>query len=580
MSSLLLSGSALGATLSIQPYNGAKFVPGQKFDIRVEAEGVKDFRDATVTLDGQPVAGWTTSKSKENSMEWTLRDQHIGEGSHTLAVTYNDGSGQVIKQATWTASPVNKVPRAKNVILFIGDGMAWTTLHAADMVAHPYNPANGMRTGTLSILDNPSAVGMVTTSSYDSSLADSANTASSIATGQKIQVNALNVYPDNTADTLDNPRVETITEIIRRSTGKRIGVLTDVFGTDATPAAYLAHTRRRGDYQAIADQYFNGSVKPDVLMTGGSRDFIPASTPGSRRKDETNWIERSQQMGYQFVSNRTELLNANGDKLFGLFHHNNTPSYLDRVQYREANAEEFKSYPDLPYLWDTTRKAVETLEKGDDGFFLMVESGNIDKFEHPLDWERAIWNVLELDKAVAWAKDYAKTHPDTLVLVTADHAHSLSVYGTYDATQGPGKREAVGIYEKAGFPTYGDRVDENGIPMVRTDRTLAVGFVATPDYCERYMSGPVYMDPTISNGKTGAETAYVPNPETCKDGFVRAGTLPVSDSQGVHSADPIPLLAFGPGSEYFRGLMDQTDIFFALNRAMALDATKGEDTSK
>ena len=129
MSSLLLSGSALGATLSIQPYNGAKFVPGQKFDIRVEAEGVKDFRDATVTLDGQPVAGWTTSKSKENSMEWTLRDQHIGEGSHTLAVTYNDGSGQVIKQATWTASPVNKVPRAKNVILFIGDGMAWTTLH-------------------------------------------------------------------------------------------------------------------------------------------------------------------------------------------------------------------------------------------------------------------------------------------------------------------------------------------------------------------------------------------------------------------------------------------------------------------
>lgn len=572
---LFLCASASAAKLQVYPYNGASFIPGQRFDIRIEAEEVKGFKDAKVTLDGRELSGFATTNSKDTSMEWTLRGQSLNAGQHTLRVEYSDENGPASKVVSWSVVATPSHARAKNVILFIGDGLGWNTMNAAQLIAHPYNPANGMPTGKLAMMSGLSSMASVTTSSYDSALADSANTASSIATGQKILVNALNVYPDNTADTLDNPRVEPISSMLKRSMGKSIGIVSSAFGTDATPAAFAAYTRRRGDYQAIADQYFKGEVQPEVLLIGGSRDFIPSTTPGSRRKDNTDWLTDSQKLGYQLVTTRTELNAATGDKLFGVFNIDNIPSYLDRAQYKST--EMLGDFTDMPYLWDTTKKAVETLEKNPNGFFLMIEPGMIDKYEHPLDWQRAVWDVLEMDKAVAWAKEYAKTHPDTLVLVTADHSHSLSVYGGYDATQGPGKRSAVGVYDKAGFPTYGDQRDANGLPLPETKRTYAVGFAATPDYCETYLGRKVYLDPTVSNGKTGAEAAYVPNPKICEEGAVqRVGNLDPGSAQGVHTADPMPLFAFGAGAHHFFGTMDQTDIFFSIARAMGLDATKNK----
>ncbi|OLV15679.1 Alkaline phosphatase [Deinococcus marmoris] len=573
MTALLFSGAASAATFQVYPYNGAKLLAGQKFDLRIEAEGVKGFKDAAVTLDGQVVSGLTRTTTKADSVEWTLRGQSLNTGTHELVVNFTDDNGPATKSVRWYATPP-VTGKAKNVILFIGDGMGWNTVEAAQLIAHPYNPGSGLPTGKLEMMSGLSGMASITTSSFDSALADSANTASSIATGQKVLVNALNVYPDNTEDTLDNPRIETITEILRRTTGKSIGIVSDAFGTDATPAAFSAHTRRRGDYSAIADQYFQGGVKPDVLLIGGSRDFIPSTAPGSRRKDTTDWITGSQKLGYGFVSSRTELLAANSDKLFGLFNIDNIPSYLDRAQYK--GEETVKNFPDMPYLWDSTRKAIETLDKNPNGFFLMVESGMIDKYEHPLDWQRGVWNVMELDRAVAYAKEYAKTHPDTLVLVTADHAHSISTYGGYDATQGPGKREAVGVYQDAGFPTYAQK-DANGIPTPDSPRTYAVGFAALPDYCETYLGRKVFQDPTVSNGKTGAEAGYVPNPKVCAEGSVlRTGNLPPSANQGVHTADPVPLFAFGAGAENFFGTMDQTDIFFSISRALGVDATKNK----
>jgi alkaline phosphatase len=168
---------------------------------------------------------------------------------------------------------------------------------------------------------------------------------------------------------------------------------------------------------------------------------------------------------------------------------------------------------------------------------------------------------------VAWAKNYAAQNPDTLVIVTADHAHSLSVYGGYDySKQG---REGVGVYDAAKFPTYGDKKDANGFPLPDTARGIAVGFAATPDYCETYRWREVYKDPTISDGKGG----YVANPEVCKEpgAFLRTGNLDPASAQGVHTADPIPLFAFGAGSQLFNGLIDQTEIFFRMAQALGLN---------
>jgi len=357
--------------------------------------------------------------------------------------------------------------------------------------------------------------------------------------------------------------------MLRGFAGATVGGGPTTFGTDATPAALVAHTRRRSDYQAIADQYFGRGgfgIPLDVMLFGGSRDFIPKSAPGSRRKDDTDWIAEAQKLGYTFVSTRSELLAAKPQgKLFGLFHIDNFPSYLDRAVWKRP--EMLGSFTDLPYLWEMTQKAVETLSQNPNGFFLMVEGGMVDKFQHPLDWQRALWDVLELDRAVAWAKQYAAAHPDTLVVVTADHSHSLSVYGSYDySKQG---REGVRVYQEAKFPTYGDKVDANGLPLPETARGIAVGFAATPDYCETYRGREVYKDPNISDGKGG----YVANPEVCKEpgAFLRTGNLDPGSAQGVHTADPMPLFAFGAGARLFNGLMDQTEIFFRMAQALGLN---------
>lgn len=565
LSGLTLSSAASAAAVQVYPYSGAHVLAGQKFDLRVEVSGVTAGQEATVTLDGQPVAGLVKTSTAADTVEYTLRGTALSAGSHTLAV-----SGPATGQATWTADAPNPTAQARKVILFIGDGMSWNTVRAAELIAKGYNPANGLPNGKLEMETGLSGLASITTSSYDSFLVDSANTASSIATGQKIQVNALNVYGDNTKDTLDNPRIETIAEILKRTRGMGIGLVSTAFGTDATPAAFAAHTRARGDYAAIADQYFQGVARPDVMLFGGSNDFIPQTSPGSRRKDATNWIDDAQKQGFTFVSTRSELLSANTSKLFGLFNLSNFNAYVDRVQYQDPAT--LGSFTDQPYLWDMTQKAIETLDKNPNGYFLMVEAGMIDKFEHPLDWQRGVWDVLELDKTVALAKQYQATHPDTLVLVTADHAHSISTFAGYDNAKGPGNRDAVLTYQDAKFTTYLDKLDVNGIPMVNATRGLAVGFAGVPDYCETFTARPVFKDPTVSDGGTG----YAPNPSICSEpgAYFRTGNLPRNTNQGVHSADPMPLFAFGPGAQNFMGVMDQTEIFFALSKVLGVDATK------
>ncbi len=570
---VVVAAAAIGAPsasdINIYPYDGAVLLAGQRVDLRVEVSKLETLGEYEITLNGRKLDGLVQSSQGAGQAEWTLRNVTARAGQNTLEVRVRDAKGEVKKSAVWTGVSAPKpLKPAKNVILFIADGMSWNTLHGASVIAKGYNPANGMPKGLLEMQTNPGGMASITTSSYDSYIVDSANSASSIASGQKVQVNALNVYPDNSADTLDNPRVEIITEILKRTRGAGVGIVSNVFGTDATPAAFATHTRRRGDYSAIADQYFRGNVKPDVLLLGGSEDFIPQSAAGSRRKDSTDWITESQKLGYSFVSNRTELLKQSAPaKLFGLFNLDNMPSYLDRAVWKRPAA--LGGFTDMPYLWDMTQKAVESLQKQDKGFFLMVEAGMVDKYLHPLDWTRAMFDVLEMDKAVKYAKDWAATRDDTLVVVTADHGHSLSVYGGYDNSKGPGNRESIGVYEKAGFPNYSDQRDANGIPLPSAARTLAVGFGAFPDYCETFSSREDFKVPTVSDGQGG----YKPNPAVCSEpgAYQRIGNLPKDQSQGVHSADPVPLYAWGPGSNLFKGTMDQTEIFFMMARAMGLN---------
>ena len=172
-----------------------------------------------------------------------------------------------------------------------------------------------------------------------------------------------------------------------------------------------------------------------------------------------------------------------------------------------------------------TRAALDVLSRNPDGFVLMVEAGLIDKFSHELDWERAVWDTIMLSNAVQVARDFAARRNDTLILVTADHAHGLSVVGTVDdALPGP-PRERVRTYAAAGLPDY-PPPDRDGYPA-RPDagRRLAVFFSDFPDM---YVSHEPSLDgprrPTIA---APDRNGYLANPrEKSPRSVLVEGNLP------------------------------------------------------
>ena len=280
-------------------------------------------------------------------------------------------------------------------------------------------------------------------------MTDSANSASAYNTGHKSAVNAMGVYASRAADTLAHPRVETLAEIAKRRLGMAVGIVTNTEIQDATPAAVFAHTRRRADYVPITDQML--AAQPDVILGGGSASFLPQSVAGSRRRDERDMIAAFREQGYAFADTAAALSVAADPatrKLLGLFTLGNMDGALDRFYLRKGNVERFPNQPDLT---EQVQAALRVLERNPNGFFLMVESGMIDKFNHPLDWERAAYDTILLDNTLKVVLGWAGDRNDTLVIVVPDHTHGISIVGTVrDEVETEQMRDKVGVYADAG----------------------------------------------------------------------------------------------------------------------------------
>jgi len=480
-------------------------------------------------------------------------------GKYTVEATAGDRKASVVWEVFDTGAP-----KAKNVILFVGDGMSVAHRTAARILSK--GMVEGRYGGELAMDDMPH-MALVSTAGTDSVVTDSANSASSYTTGHKSCVNALGVYCARNKDTLAHPKVETISEVVKRLRGMSVGVVTNTEIEDATPASMVSHTRRRSDYNDIVKMFFD--VQPDVIMGGGSPNFLAKSTPGSKRPDEDDYIKKFETAGYKFVSTKTELANAKtAGKVLGLFNTGNVDGALDRFFLKKGGVPKF---PDQPDLTDQIGAALEILSKNDKGFVLMVESGRIDKYSHSLDWERAIFDTIMLDNAVKVAKDFAAARNDTLVVVVPDHAHPVALVGTYDDNR-PGQqlRDKLGMYEEAGFPNY-PAPNADGYPdKVDVSRRLAFMFGAFPDYCD---TGHPYLEGENVPAVAGAtKDTYVANEKNCDvpGAARRTGNLPFKAPQGVHAGDDVILTAMGPGAELFRGRIDNTRVFRFMATALGL----------
>ncbi|CAH2600540.1 Alkaline phosphatase [Rhodovastum atsumiense] len=554
---------------TIYPLNRAEILSGAKFDFKVEFPGAPAQNEVKVTINGRDPAAvfgkpasFVQREDGQDYSAYVIRDVKLTGATHYKVEASAGGSSASVG---WDVFDTKRPRAAKNVILFIGDGLSVAHRTAARMLSKGI--AEGRYGGELAIDDMPH-MALVSTSGTDSIVTDSANAMSAYTTGHKSCVNALGVYCARNKNTLEHPKVETLGEIARRK-GLAVGVVTNTEIEDATPAGMVAHTRRRADYNDIVRMFWE--VKPEVIMGGGSPNWLAKSTPGSKRTDETDYIGLFEKAGWKFASTQTEMKDAaqgGATKLLGLFNTGNIDGALDRFFLKKGTVARFQDQPDLT---DQVRAALDILQKNQKGFVLMVESGRIDKYSHSLDAERAIYDTIMLDNAVKLAKDWAAAHGnDTMIVVVGDHGHPVSVIGTYDDARGETPREKLGTYAEAGYPNY-PPANAQGYPeKVDVSRRLGFVFGSYPDFC---FNARPYLDgenvPAVAGSKPGT---YVANEKYCTaPGAVRiTGNLPVDANSGVHAADDVVLTATGPGSEQFRGRIDNTRVFRTIATALTL----------
>jgi alkaline phosphatase len=664
-------------SLRLAPVNGATMAAGARFDIRVEATGRAGSeapRGLRITLDGIDITGKNllapgvdgergrggtgtpdgyqperdrAAAAPAHTTNFLQRDVTLTAGRHTLTATTADGA---TASASWDvfAWPQTgaATPRVKNVILLLGDGMGLAARTAARALARGYT--NGKADGRLA-MDTMDATGLVMTSALNAFITDSAPGMSSYVTGHKAANNMEGVYPDNTwpararseratpvegLGLFDNPRTEYLGALLRRTRGPgfNVGIVTTADVTDATPAANAVHTSNRSAAAGIAQRFLDERATNgiSVLMGGGRCHFVRKPTPDATcgRVDGRDLEAEFAQAGFRRVTTRTELMGVQRDAappaaLLGLFRSSHLSVAFDKVgagKYSdELSGDKAQALRDQPMLDEMTASAIRTLDAhSPQGFYLMVEGASIDKQEHAVDSERAIWDVIEFDRAVAVALEFARRansdadpDNDTLVIATADHeTGGLGLIGVGNEHYAP-KSLGYAVRDYAAvfrfepdeatldfFPRY-DR-DPQGYPTEPDPaKKLLMGWAAAPDHYENWLANRRAVPPATNATRVEIEgkLVTVPTPATANPardglqdlstnggrqvaGFLVAGTIenaatgcpasecpPGTDTAADphtisgHTASDVPLSASGPGALTFTGTYDNTDVF-------------------
>lgn len=595
----------------------SRFLPRQRFDLQatIVPDAGSTVTRVTFTVNGVPVQRpvslrpATASSAPAGAVVATVRAYEQGAaGVHVLGVTATQNDGQTVSaRGNFEVVRVGANGKgARNVILFIGDGMGIAHRTAARVMLR--GVSQGKSRGLLA-MDTMPYTGMVMTHSLNSIVTDSSPGAACYSTGNKGNNNQHGVFPDDTADNFDNPRLESITEYLHRTRGKSSGIVTtsDVF--DATPGAFGSHTQSRSAGTGIVDQYFDDRdlTGLTVLLGGGRKWFLPATVPGSARASSSDYvlpddlvagwratrgaadpsrdlIQEFLEAGFAYAPDATTLNNLNRPKkLLGLFALSNMNVAMDKIDGRRGTSSVVADYgfPDQPMLDEMTEKALDVLSQDSNGFFLMVEGASIDKQAHNMDTERWILDTIEFDHAIEAGLRFAKRNPDTLVLVTADHeCAGVNIIGgamvsnsdLQNRSSGGGAAQlrsgVVGTYESAGFPVY--EIAADGYPVTtNVDRRMLIGYAANADRNEDWLTNPRPLRDSQQPFNDQSPLNSYPGGPANRDtagGFLVTGQ--VNDAVAAHTGSDIPISASGPGAALFTGVMDNTDVFFKMMQAL------------
>ncbi|KAF5271194.1 hypothetical protein FQA39_LY08201 [Lamprigera yunnana] len=470
------------------------------------------------------------NEAEENAQYW--RDQAQIQLERQLSRVFNTGV-------------------AKNVILFIGDGMSIPTTTAARIHLGQRKGQTGEET-QLSF-DTFPYIGLSKTYCVDKQVADSACSATAYLGGVKgnrhtIGVSAAVKVNDCVEMNKEINRVKSIAYYAQKQ-NKRTGFVTTTKVTHASPAGVYGHTANRmweddlyvklagKDSKVchdLAQQLIYGEIGKNlnVIFGGGRKKFFPFYETDEDhnhgdRFDSRNlikeWNSIKNHTTHQYVRNREEFLNIsnNVDYVLGLFDGSHMSYNLERDEKKQ------------PSLSEMTQKAIDLLANGDEGYFLFVEGGRIDMAHHKSEARKALDETIELHKAVNIALNITSSN-DTLIIVTADHSHTMNING----------------YPERGADVLG--IGGWGIDFKRYT-TIS------------YANGPGY--------RKEVDGRYDPSKDNLTDIDYRYPSLVPLISE-THGGDDVAIYARGPWAHLFSGVVEQNFIHHAINFAACIGPEK------
>lgn len=534
------------------------------------------FKPTLIALSLFSLSACNSTSSTEQEVEQKLTEQQIS--SNSSSDWYIAGKDQVARTQSDIANIATTSGKAKNIILFIGDGMGVSTLTAARIL-------EGQNKGLLGeenrlSFENMPFTGFAKTYNVDAQTPDSAGTMTAIISGVKTDKGVIgvneNVERDDCSSATGNELISALE--LAEIAGKSTGIVTTARITHATPAATYAKSANRNwedisdmsdeaiaaGCQDIADQLINfepnlearyANLDVDgleVVMGGGRRHFLPKdaayNSPDAVSEKEgdrsdgrdliSEWKSAYTQGKYVYDQSGFDAIDSETtERLFGLFNESHMHYEADRS--KDISGE--------PSLSEMTEKALAILDNNDQGYFLTVEAGRIDHGHHAGSAYNALTDTIELSNAVNIAMQNSNPE-ETLIIVTADHGHVFTI---------------------AGYPKRGNPILGKVVAIGETEPTLASDDM--PYTTLGYTNGKGFHDlgDDVSDadeiGDFDAVTGRVDlsDVDTTSSGFHQEALVPLSSE--THSGEDVAVFASGPGAHLVNGNYEQSLIFHVMD---------------
>lgn len=448
--------------------------------------------------------------------------------------------------------PIDDAQRPKNIIFMVADGMSIGVPSIADRFAQL---VRGRGTAWYDLAARADvAHGYAETHSLTSLVTDSAAAGSAWGAGSRIVNGAINVLPDGTE----------LTPIgyLASDIGKRIGLVTTTRVTHATPAAFGAIAKSRNQEDMIAPQYLG---KIDIVLGGGVEHFS-----ADHRDDKQDLKQQYASAGYAVFETQQEMLGvaaqAKNDKptrMLGLFSEDHLPYTIDHLR-----SDALKQR--VPSLAKMTEVALNELHRSERGFLLQVEGGRIDHAAHANDAPAIMWDQLAFDDALGVALAYVERNPDTLLIVTTDHANANpGLNGT-----GGGYRKTNESFErlvnaKCSYGPLRARINARKGDGELTDAIVQSAFEESYGFELKRRELAIVMK-QLQRTETG-EVFKQHRSSVGILGQVLGNHFGIGWTGVSHTADLASAMALGPGQDFFRGMRPNTDAYRFMAQVWDID---------